>query len=193
MPDRRVLLDDRALLGGQGTGLAEDRVGDDDLAEVVEERAAPHVRARGGIQAHAGRDAVGVLGDPAAVPGRVRVARIDRLGEREDDVLGVLVLVGELLEHDERRTRGTSSSGEKGLERKSVTPSACARIFSAGDVVPVSMTTGRSRVAGSARICFEDLVAAAVGKLQIEQNEVGRIRSDGSPWRRSRCPSSSTV
>ena len=50
------------------------------------------------------------------------------------------------------RTRGSSSSCEKGFGMKSVTPSDCARIFSEAVAIPVSMTTGSRRVAGSARI-----------------------------------------
>ena len=152
MPDRRMLLDDGALLGREGAGLAEDGVGNDDLAEVVEKRAPPHVGPGASVQAHPRGDPVGILRDAAAVAGRVGVARVDRLREREDDVLGVLVLVGELLEHDERADAGRSSSGENGLERKSVTPSDWALIFSAGEAAPVSMTTGSRRVAGSWRM-----------------------------------------
>ena len=68
----------------------------------MKEGAAPQIVPGRAVEAETRRDAVGELRDASAVARGVRIAGVDELGEGEDQVLGVLVLVGELLEGDER-------------------------------------------------------------------------------------------
>ena len=77
-----VALHQRPLLGRERGGLQQDRVGDRELADVVEERGvAEQVELRLG-EAELAADRERELLHAARVAGRVRVARVDRRGER---------------------------------------------------------------------------------------------------------------
>jgi len=178
MSHHRVLLDDSALVRSQRARLSEDGVGDDDLPEVVEERPAPHLEPGGGIQLHARGDSVRVFRDPAAVAGGVGVPSVDGSRQSQDHVLGVLVLVREVFQHDER-----AHAREKLLRREGFGEEVRDPLLVGADLLGTRGEAGqhddrqktRGRV-GPDR--FEDLVAAPIRKLQVQEDQVGRVRRD---------------
>ena len=80
--DDRVALHQRALGLVERLGLEEDRVGDRDLADVVQQEAELDLRVVGQRQRRRARDLQAVGGDALGVLARVGVARLDGVGER---------------------------------------------------------------------------------------------------------------
>ena len=72
---------ERPLLRGQRAGLEQDRVGDGDLADVVEEE--PELDLRVHLDPGGVRDPQPVGGDALGVLARVGVARLHGVGERQ--------------------------------------------------------------------------------------------------------------
>ena len=90
-----MLLDHLELLVGQRARLVDQRVGDRDLADVVEDPAVAEVLDRRLRQVELAPDVDGQLGDRARVVGRVAVLRLEGRGERlgrPDHRLGELVV-----------------------------------------------------------------------------------------------------
>ena len=67
-----------------GPGFREDRRGDADLADVVEERAELEALQRVGVEAELAADVEGHVGDPAGVGRGVLVVRLESVRERLD-------------------------------------------------------------------------------------------------------------
>ena len=82
--DVRVLLHARHLLGAQRAGLAEDRLGDADLADVVQQRAQADDPRLAGRDAQPLADGAGQLGDLAGVVVGVRILGLERGGQRAE-------------------------------------------------------------------------------------------------------------
>jgi len=82
--DDRVALHQRPLGLGQRVRLVEDRVGDGDLADVVQQEAELDLGVIGQPRAHGARDLQAVGGHALGVLARVGVARLDRVGQRPD-------------------------------------------------------------------------------------------------------------
>ena len=78
----------RELVFGEGSRLQQDRVGDRDLAEIVEDPALVQQRRVLVVQAVGGSDRLRVATDPLGVVDRVAIARFDGPREREEDALG---------------------------------------------------------------------------------------------------------
>ena len=96
-PGDRVALHLRELVLAQLAGVLDHRIGDADLADVVEPPTTlqPHPRALVVRRvAHLARDHQRVLGDALGVAGRVRILGVHDLGKRleriEDDLLAIL-------------------------------------------------------------------------------------------------------
>ena len=81
-PERRVGLHDHPLLGGERSRLVEDRVGDPDLADVVQERRELHPADLIRGQLHLDGDDAGESGDPGRMAPRVGIPRVDGGGQR---------------------------------------------------------------------------------------------------------------
>src|SRR3954454_2073870 len=79
--DLRVALQDEALRAGQWAGLAEDLLGDRELAEVVQAPGEPGQLDLLLVEAESGRDAGREVGDAGGMAARVRVAEVDGLRE----------------------------------------------------------------------------------------------------------------
>src|SRR5439155_17461941 len=77
-----VCLDERSLGGREWAGLGEDRLGDADLADVVEERAQLESLEPTTVETEPLADLERKICDPARVGGRVLVVRFERVGER---------------------------------------------------------------------------------------------------------------
>jgi hypothetical protein len=73
LPDDRVALHHRALVGGERARLVEDRLGHRDLADVVEDRGEPQVAQLLLAEPEPPADGLGLVGDRARVVGRVRI------------------------------------------------------------------------------------------------------------------------
>ena len=84
--DRRVALHDLPLGVGERARLAEDRVGDRDLADVVHRARVAQDLGLFGIQAGCEREPVAQLAHPADVVAGLLVARLDGLAEPLDDL-----------------------------------------------------------------------------------------------------------
>ena len=82
--------------------LQQHRVGDADLADVVNDSAAVERVERTLRKPHLLSDASRGLGDAMSVPLRVRVLRFDRGREREDDLVGAVQIVVERLQPQRR-------------------------------------------------------------------------------------------
>lgn len=104
----------------------------DDLPDVVKERAAADGLNVTRLQAHLPRHVAGVQRHSPAVSRSVAVAGVDRPGEHQDDPLGMLVLVGEVLEENERPDAGEQLVRRDGLGEEV----GHARPLGAGTVVP---------------------------------------------------------
>ena len=79
--DLRMALEHHPLGIGERARLAQDLLGDGELAEVVQARGEPGQLDQLGVGAQLERDPRGELADALRVAARVRVARVDRLGE----------------------------------------------------------------------------------------------------------------
>src|SRR2546430_3240471 len=77
-----VCLDERSLGRREWPGLGEDRLGDADLADVVEERAQLESLEPTTVETEPLADLERQIRDPARVRGRVLVVRLERVGER---------------------------------------------------------------------------------------------------------------
>ena len=84
--ERDMLLHDLVLGLGERAGLAEDVVGDADLADVVEATGAVDHRASPLVETELGAEERGVAGDILGMPARVVVLRIDRDDQPFQDV-----------------------------------------------------------------------------------------------------------
>src|SRR5713101_9323699 len=97
-----MLPDLHELLRVERTGLGEDRVLDSDLADVVQQRAAIQLLELLLVHPEPGTDEPRGIGDPAHMTARVSFFRLDRRGQRKDDLLGVVELVVDRLETERR-------------------------------------------------------------------------------------------
>src|SRR6185295_3274306 len=106
-------LHDRPLALRQRAGLQEDRRGDADLADVVEEGAELEALERRRVEAELAADLERHVGDPAGVGGRVLVVRLECVGQSldrgEERLLEVVVRAGVL----DREPRLVRDAGEE--------------------------------------------------------------------------------
>ena len=79
-----MLLDDQALLVGQRARLRQDRLGDADLPDVMEQRAELEPFQLSAVEAEPAADLECEVGDPARVRRRVLVVRLECVRERLD-------------------------------------------------------------------------------------------------------------
>src|SRR5262245_57212431 len=101
--DDRVLLDHLEFVGRQRRRLEQDRIGDADLADVVQIRAALE---RGQLfprQADRGAERPGELREPLAAAVGGGIARVNRQRKTFENRFGRFELVGVALQADERR------------------------------------------------------------------------------------------
>src|SRR5439155_8433324 len=84
LTERRVLLDDQALVGGEGSGLGQDLRGDPDLADVVEQGSKLKPLQGLLVELEPAAEAEGEVSDRPGVGRGVRVIRLERIRERLD-------------------------------------------------------------------------------------------------------------
>ena len=122
LADHRVLPHGLNFGEGERPGLEQDGIGDRDLAKIVQ--VAPAMQRLDVVVVETERraDAGGVAGEPLAVPFGIGVARLDGEREAENDLLGVLEIVGEAFDARERPQPGVQLDPVERLGHEVVGP-----------------------------------------------------------------------
>ena len=171
--DLRMLPDLDELLRVERSGLGEDRVQDPDLADVVQQRAAVKLIELFLFHPEPRADVPRRVGDPVHVTARVRFFRLDRRGQRKDDLLGVVELVVDRLEPQRRLDASHQLDALDRLGHE-VIGSRLERRDAVGDAVQRRDHHDRDEAAiGIGLDAPAHLVAVHAGHLHVEQHEVG--------------------
>ena len=155
-------LDDLAFLVGQRPRLGQDRRGDPDLADVVEQRSELDALQRCGVEPELLADRDGHVADPARVRRRVLVLRLESIGERLD---GGEECSLEALERERIRECELRLAGDRAQELELPIVQSVAAVERERDRAPAGVERDR-----------DDRVCVGEGPGEVVRNDVLVLR-----------------